>query len=159
MIQALIASMRSPDPNTQVGAYICSEYNRPLGLGYNGLPRGIEPDSIDWAREGEPQFTKYPYIVHAEKNAIFNSNSSLKGSKLYVTLHPCNNCALDIIQAGISEVLYLANPYKDLWQTECAKWMLSETKIKVGQFQWQHPKLIQKHLKNLFSQAILEQLQ
>ena len=137
MLLAVAASLRSPDPNTQVGAYICTTMNRPLSNGYNGLPRGIEPDSISWAREHEdPLQTKYPFIAHAEKNAILNSTTSVTGAKLYVTLHPCHGCAIDVIQSGITEVIYLNNPYKDQWQTRAADRMLREAGIKVRQHTW-----------------------
>ena len=42
---ACTAAMRSPDPNTQVGAYICTMENKPLSNGYNGTPRNIDPNS------------------------------------------------------------------------------------------------------------------
>lgn len=51
--------------------------------------------------------TKYPYVCHAEMNAVMNKNaSSLSGARVYVTLYPCNECAKILIQAGISEVVY-----------------------------------------------------
>ena len=49
---------------------------------------------------------------HAEKNAIDNSFQNLKGSKMYVSLEPCNHygktppCTKSIIKSGISEVIY-----------------------------------------------------
>jgi dCMP deaminase len=137
MLLAVTASLRSPDPNTQVGAYICTRDNKPLSLGYNGTPRGIDPASIPWAREhADPLQTKYPWIAHAEKNAILNAATLVRGAKLYVTLHPCNSCAIDLIQAGISEVAYLHNPYRDQWQTIASVKMLEAAGVKVYQHIW-----------------------
>ena len=97
---ALLASCRSKDPNTQVGACIVSPENIILSTGYNGFPVGCSDDEYPWEREGE--HTKYPYVVHAELNAILNaSGKSLRGARIYVDLFPCNECAKAIIQSGI----------------------------------------------------------
>jgi dCMP deaminase len=136
MMLACTAALRSPDPNTQVGAYICNTANKPISSGYNGTPRGIDPETIPWEREGDPLKTKYPFVAHAEKNAILNATTSVAGGKLYVTMYPCNGCAIDIIQAGISEIIFLTNPYKDLWQTKAAAWMLEQAGVQVRQHKW-----------------------
>ena len=47
---------------------------------------------------------QYPYVCHAEANAILNSTA--KGKKIYVTLFPCNECAKLVIQSGIREVIF-----------------------------------------------------
>lgn len=138
MLQALVISQRSPDPNTQVGAAVVDRNNIVLGLGYNGLPRGIQPKAILWDRHSnDPLKTKYPYIVHAEKNAIYNASSSVVGCTLYVTLFPCNECMKDITQAGISKIVYLEDKYPDLWQTEAAKWMADYLDIPYSQHVWE----------------------
>ncbi|MEG0320109.1 MAG: dCMP deaminase family protein, partial [Niameybacter sp.] len=116
---ALLAAKRSKDPSTQVGACIVSgekaEHVRPntiLSVGYNGLPIGCEDDQFPWGREGGFLDTKYPFVVHAELNAILNAQGkSLVGSKLYVALFPCNECCKAIIQSGIREVIYLSDKY------------------------------------------------
>ena len=96
---ALLAAHRSKDPNTQVGACIVSPENIIISTGYNGMPKGCSDDEYPWDREGGE--TKYPYVVHAELNAILNANGrDLRGSKLYVALFPCNECAKAIIQSG-----------------------------------------------------------
>ena len=54
------------------------------------------------------------YVVHAERNAILNyrgSKKDLEGAKIYVDLFPCNECAKEIIQSGIKEVIYLSDKY------------------------------------------------
>ena len=70
---ALLAARRSKDPSTQVGACIVSRDNIILSTGYNGFPSGCSDDEYPWAREGADGETKYPYVVHAELNAILNS--------------------------------------------------------------------------------------
>lgn len=142
MLLALVAAQRSPDPNTQVGACIVDKSNRILGLGYNGFPRGISTQQFPWNREGPPLETKYPYVVHAEKNAIYNANKSVIGSKLYVTHFPCNECAKDIIQAGIKEIHYLSNPYKDEWSTKASDKMFQVLDIVTIQHQWDINKIL-----------------
>lgn len=137
MLLALVTAQKSPDPSTQVGACIVDSQNKIVGLGYNSVPRGVHPSTISWAREHkEPSMTKYPYIAHAEKNAIFNSSSSVEGGILYSTLHPCNNCAIDIIQAGIQEVHYLEDKYSGLWQTQVAKILFNQVDIRTHKHEW-----------------------
>jgi deoxycytidylate deaminase len=74
-----------------------------------GFPRGCDDDALPWAKaaEGGILGTKYPYVVHAEANALLNTNTSnIAGATIYVTMIPCNECAKLLIQAGISEVVY-----------------------------------------------------
>ncbi|KAJ3678267.1 hypothetical protein LUZ60_002070 [Juncus effusus] len=110
MAIAFLSAKRSKDPNRQVGACLVSQNGVILGIGYNGFPRGCSDDKLPWAKKsenGEPLETKYPYVVHAEVNAILNTNhASAAGQKLYVTMFPCNECAKIIIQSGVSEVIY-----------------------------------------------------
>ena len=113
---AKLSAMRSKDPNTQVGACIVSNDNRILSIGYNGCPNGFPDSEFPWDREGNPLDTKYLYVCHAEMNAILNyrgSRKDLENAVLYVDLFPCNECAKLIIQAGIKEVIYLSDKYKD----------------------------------------------
>lgn len=107
-----LSGMRSKDPNTQVGACIVGKDNRILSMGYNGFPNGCSDELFPWAREGNELETKYPYVAHSELNAILNyRGGSLEGSKLYVSLFPCNECAKAIIQAGIKTVVYDLDKY------------------------------------------------
>lgn len=113
---AKLSSMRSKDPNTQVGACIVAADNRILSIGYNGAPNGYSDDNFPWDREGAPLETKYLFVCHAEMNAILNyrgSRKDLEGAKIYVDLFPCNECAKLIIQSGIKEVLYICDKYAD----------------------------------------------
>ena len=126
---ALLAAQRSKDPNTQVGACIVSQDNIILSTGYNGLPNGCSDDEFPWERQGEE--TKYPYVVHAELNAILNSGGRvLKGAKLYVALFPCNECAKAIIQSGVKEVYYLSDKYADSLSTLASKRMMDSAGVK-----------------------------
>ena len=131
---ALLAGMRSKDPNTQVGACIVSPERKILSTGYNGLPLGLSDDEYPWAREGEWLETKYPYVCHAELNAILNHpGSSLVGASIYVGLFPCNECAKAIIQSGITEVVYLSDKYVDHDLTRASKRMLGGAGVRLRQ--------------------------
>ena len=128
---AILAAQRSKDPNTQVGACIVSQDNKILSVGYNGMPAGCNDDEMPWEREGEMLDTKYAFVCHAELNAILNrGQTSLKGSKLYVSLFPCNECAKALIQAGIREVVYLSDKYAESEATLASKKMLSMAGVK-----------------------------
>ena len=130
---ALLAAKRSKDPNTQVGACIVDDNNVIISTGYNGLPNGCSDDEFPWNREGE--ITKYPFVVHAELNAILNATGkSLRGARIYVDLFPCNECAKAIIQSGIKEVIYLSDKYADTPATQASKRMLNAAGIMFRQF-------------------------
>ena len=110
---AQLSAHRSKDPNTQVGACIINARKRIIGIGYNGFPAGCSDDELPWDRQGDFLDTKYPYVCHAEMNAITNSSNKaeLEGATLYVSLFPCNDCAKLMIQVGIKEVVYLSDKY------------------------------------------------
>ncbi len=132
---ALLSAGRSKDNNTQVGACIVSDANKILSVGYNGMPTGCSDDEMPWAREGAFLDTKYPFVCHAELNAILNSNqASLRGARLYVSLFPCNECAKAIIQSGISEIVYLQDKYADTDGIKASKRMFELTGVKTRQY-------------------------
>ncbi len=110
---AQLSGMRSKDPNTQVGACIVSSDNKILSMGYNGFPLGCSDEEFPWEREGDQILeTKYPFVTHGELNAILNyRGGSLEGTKLYVSLFPCNECTKAIIQAGIKTIVYDSDKY------------------------------------------------
>ncbi len=110
---ASLSALRSKDSSSQVGACIVNNNNLIVGIGYNGLPYGCSDDEFPWTREGDFLNSKYAYVVHAEANAILNSNTDLHNSRIYVTLFPCNECAKLIIQSGIKEVIYLEDKYHE----------------------------------------------
>ena len=133
---AKLSGMRSKDPNTQVGACIVSEDNKILSMGYNGFPKGCSDDEFPWSREGEPLENKYLYSTHSELNAILNyRGGSLEGSKLYVTLFPCNECAKAIIQAGIKTVIYKEDKYQDSPSVRASKRMLNAAGVRYYQYE------------------------
>ena len=123
---AALAGMRSKDPNTQVGACIVSQDNKILSMGYNGFPNGCSDEDFPWNRESaDPYDNKYFYTTHSELNAILNyRGGSLEGSKLYVTLFPCNECAKALIQSGIRTVIYAEDRYASTSATRASKRML-----------------------------------
>jgi len=127
---AILSSMRSKDPNTQVGACIVNQKKRIIGIGYNGLPVGLSDDEFPWGNEGPFLETKYPYVVHAEPNAILNSIEKLDNATMYVTLFPCNECAKLIIQSGIKEIVYLSDKYNNTESNIASKKMLDAANVK-----------------------------
>ena len=132
---AMMSGMRSKDPNSQVGACIVSEDNKILSMGYNGFPKGCSDDEFPWAREGDSLHTKYFYVTHSELNAILNyRGGSLEGSKIYVTLFPCNECAKAIIQAGIKTIIYKEDKYPDSPSVRASKRMLNAAGVRYYQY-------------------------
>lgn len=110
---AKVVAQRSADPHTQVGAVLVKN-NCVIGVGYNGEPKGFHFD-FDW---NSPE--KYPYVIHAEMNAISNANRNgvdCNGADIYLTLSPCHDCIKLLIQHGIKNVYYLKE-YKDIELTK-----------------------------------------
>ena len=129
---AKLAACRSKDPSTQVGACIVSQDDIIISTGYNGMPKGCSDDEFPWNRDGEEN--KYPYVVHAELNAILNANGrDLRGSRVYVALFPCNECAKAIIQSGVKEVVYLSDKYAGTPGNIASKRMLDAAGVKYSQ--------------------------
>ena len=131
---SLLSAERSKDPNTRVGACIVSEDNRILSIGYNGAPRGLHDDTMNWDREGSFMDTKYAYVCHGELNAILNYRGDLTNSKIYVALFPCNECAKSIIQSGIKEVIYKDDKYADTDAVKVSKKMFDICGVKYRQY-------------------------
>ena len=128
---AHLSALRSKDPNTQVGAAIADENHRVVSVGYNGLPRGCEDSDYPWSREGNVLETKYPYVVHAELNAILNSKWPVKDCTIYVSLFPCNECAKAIIQSGIRRVVYESDKYNGTEMNIASKRMLESAGVEL----------------------------
>ena len=127
---ALLSAHRSKDPNTQVGACIVNDKNKIVGAGYNGMPMGCDDDDFPWEKEGAFLQTKYPYICHAELNAILNNiGMDLKGCKIYTALFPCNECTKAIIQSGITEVIYLSDKYENTDAAKASRLMLNKAGV------------------------------
>ena len=127
---AILSSKRSKDPSTKVGACIVNEDKKIVGIGYNGFPHGCSDDEFPWDREGDYLDCKYPYVVHAEPNAILNSTVSLKNATIYVTLFPCNECAKLVIQSGIKEIVYMDDKYCGTDTDVASKRMLDAAGVK-----------------------------
>lgn len=115
----------------QVGALIVKD-NAIISDGYNGTPSGF-PNVC----EDENNVT-FPYVLHAEANAISKlarSNNNSEGATLYVTASPCLECAKLIIQAGIKRVVY-GEPYR----IEDGLELLKKAGISVELLQIEHTK-------------------
>ncbi|KAE8901279.1 hypothetical protein PF005_g25883 [Phytophthora fragariae] len=146
MSVAFLSAMRSKDPSTQVGACIVNPERKIVGIGYNGFPNGCGDDELPWARENEtnsPLDTKYPYVCHAEMNAILNKNSTdVKGCTIYVALFPCNECAKLIIQSGISRVVYCSDKYNHDWKFVASRRLLDMAGVQYTQHRLQLSKVV-----------------
>ena len=134
---AALSAMRSKDPNTQVGACVVGKDHKILSMGYNGFPIGCSDDIFPWNRDGEAPDNKYPYVTHAELNAILNfRGGSLEDTILYVTLFPCNECAKAIIQTGIKKVIYAGDKYAASPATVAAKKMFDAAGIEYEKYEF-----------------------
>jgi dCMP deaminase len=96
-----VVARRSHDPETQVGVVVVDSNRRVIATGYNGFPPGSDDTRLPNLRPD-----KYPFMVHAEINAIASSRTDLRDSTFYLTYSPCLECAKAIITAGAKEVVY-----------------------------------------------------
>ena len=114
-----VISQWSKDPSRQIGA-IAVRNRKILSTGYNGFPKGIK----DLKSRYDNREEKYKFVVHAEMNCIYNAAEngiSLKDSTLYIYGLPvCGDCALGIIQAGVSRVVAISHNTPDRWKEAIA---------------------------------------
>ena len=127
MSMADLVATRSKDRSIKCGCVVVGEGNIVLSTGYNGFPRGSDDDN----EELHKRPTKYVWTEHDARNAIYSAarnGTKLLDSRMYLTSHPCHDCARAISQAGIVEVIIHANNYalcedKELrmdWEESCA---------------------------------------
>jgi dCMP deaminase len=139
---ALNHARMSKDPSTHVGAVIVGPDREIRSSGFNGFPRGIT-DSHERLHDRD---TKLRLVVHAEMNAILNAarvGIPLKGCTLYLAATdqsglvwggaPCTRCTVEIIQAGIAEIV--TRPFKEVpsrWADDVAfaKSLLTEAGLR-----------------------------
>ena len=123
MLQAMMASFKSKDPNTKVGCVFVDDNNHQLSMGYNGQIAGIDESKIPWGNIKSVPLDqqKYAYVVHSEANAILHAKASLIGSRCYVTLFPCHECAKMIATVQVKEFIFLSDKYNDTVENQIAK--------------------------------------
>ncbi len=132
---AMLSAQRSKDNSTQVGACIVNSEHKIVSVGYNGMPTGCSDDEMPWEREADDELdTKYPFVCHAELNAILNSRSVLSGCTVYVTLFPCNECAKAIIQSGIKRIVYYSNKYAGTNSVKASCILFEKCGVKVEEY-------------------------
>lgn len=132
MLQAMMASFKSKDPNTKVGCVFVDHNNHQLSMGYNGQIAGIDETKIPWGNIKSVPLDqqKYAYVVHSEANAILHAKADLDGSRCYVTLFPCHECAKMMATVKIKEVVYLSDKYNGSVENQIAKKIFDMSGIK-----------------------------
>lgn len=126
----------SEDPGTQMGACIVDKNGILISLGHNRSPKGF--DDMPWNKESDnPLYNKYLYAVHAERDAIANAcrqGKSVEGATIYISNFPCNECAIEIVNFGISEVVYVTDNYANADFTKAAKLILEKAGVVTRQY-------------------------
>jgi dCMP deaminase len=132
MLQAMMSSFKSKDPNTKVGCVFVDDNNHQLSMGYNGQIAGIDESKIPWGNNKTVPLDqqKYAYVVHSEANAILHAKADLANSRCYVTLFPCHECAKMIATVKVKEVIYLSDKYVDTVENQIAKRIFEMSGIK-----------------------------
>jgi len=135
MLQAMLASYKSKDPNTKVGSVIVDEHNHQISMGYNGTIAGVDETLIPWGnnREVPLEHQKYGYVIHSEANAISHAKGSLANARVYVTLFPCNECAKLLASHRVKEIIYLSDKYAETPENRIAKKIFQMSKISYRQ--------------------------
>lgn len=132
MLQAMMASFKSKDPNTKVGCVFVDNNNHQLSMGYNGQIAGIDETKLPWGNVKSVPLDqqKYAYVVHSEANAILHAKADLHGSRCYVTLFPCHECAKMMATVKIKEVVYLSDKYNGTVENQISKKIFDMSQIK-----------------------------
>ena len=104
LAQAFLVAQRSPDKQTKCGCVIANKKHQIMGQGYNGFPRGVNDSVLPNKRPD-----KYPWMIHAEVNAILNCIHKPEDCVAYITTNPCFNCTLLMWQAGIKDIVFATN--------------------------------------------------
>ena len=117
----------SKDPRTKVGAVLVNDTNQVLSLGFNGFPRGV----LDLEARYTNRETKLLFVAHAERNALDNCFADTRGSTLYVTLPPCNECVKSIIQKGIKRIVTLTSEARPQDNSPISLTMLQEAGVSI----------------------------
>ncbi len=132
MLQAMMASFKSKDPNTKVGCVFVDNNNHQLSMGYNGFIAGINEAKIPWGNNKSVPLDqqKYAYVVHSEANAVLHAKTSLENSRCYVTLFPCHECAKMLATVKIKEVIFLSDKYNGTVENSIAKKIFDMSDIK-----------------------------
>ncbi len=135
MLQAMLASYKSKDPNTKVGCVFVDKNNHQITMGYNGAISGIDESQMPWGndRSVSLEYQKYGYVIHSEANAISHRHASLEAARGYVTLFPCNECAKLIATQRVSEIIYLSDKYEDTPEIRIAKRIFDLSGVKYRQ--------------------------
>ena len=124
MTMAETIAQRSHHPTFKVGALIVTSDNtQVLSLGYNGNAAGMSnvPQSDEPGNSG---------LLHAEINALLKLDyNNPKDKVMYLTLSPCQNCAIAVINSGIKKVVY-----KEKYRDETGINMLRDANIKVVEY-------------------------
>lgn len=136
MLQAMMASFRSKDPNTKVGCVFVDDNNHQLSMGYNGLIAGIDEEKLPWGNDKSVPLDqqKYAYVVHSEANAILHAKASLENSRCYVTLFPCHECAKMLATVKVKEIVYLSDKYAGSVENNIAKKILDFSGVSYREF-------------------------
>ena len=147
MLQALMASYKSKDPNTKVGCVFVDDKNHQISMGYNGFVAGIDEKQIPWGNDKDLPLDqqKYGYVVHSEANALLHAKTSLENSRVYVTLFPCHECAKMLATVRIKEVVFLSDKYQGSVENSIAKKIFDLAHIKYRQLDLDKNLLVKFH--------------
>jgi dCMP deaminase len=116
---ALVAALKSNDPNTHVGACIIDRNNKLVSIGYNKLPDWFYDRECDLEELNSKDRSKYFYVNHAEMEAVLNLGNSIGyGGTMYITHFPCNDCAKIIAKNGIGQIVYYREEHN--YQMDCS---------------------------------------
>ena len=157
MLQAMVASFKSKDPNTKVGSVIVDDANHQISMGYNGFVSGIDESQLPWGgdKSAPLEDQKYAYVVHSEANALLHATKSVEGARLYVTLFPCHECAKLIAAKKVKEVVYHSDKYLGSEGNRIAKKIFALSGVKYRQLSLRNE--IIDHLKQHFD-SVTEEL-
>ena len=103
----------STDPNTKVGCILVNNDGKIISRGHNHMPLDLQ--ELPWSNDKNRKWidTKYPYVIHAELDAVLNCDYNDIPLFAYVSLYPCVNCVKTLAAFGIRQIIYREKRYID----------------------------------------------
>jgi dCMP deaminase len=111
MKMAVVMAEASKCHRAGYGSVIVSADGKRISAGYNGKPKDSINDDVCYREGLPPNSPKANCCIHSEVNVIIHTDPDVrKGASMYTSGVPCNDCAIIIMQSGITELIYLIDP-------------------------------------------------
>lgn len=109
MQMAELVATRSNCLTRAVGSVLVDKKYRVLSTGYNGVPRNFDHctnETCPRLNQESGQNLGACLAIHSEQNALMFCSDIDKIFKIYVTVSPCLNCMVMLLNTSCQEIIY-----------------------------------------------------